>query len=368
MNRLIIIGNGFDLAHGLPTAYSDFLLYYLKTVFKERNDSNGLIEFVKTSFQNRNWKKDINETNTIKELLSFTEKYNRFLPYTIKSHFLSQLLNTTKNYNWVDIEGKYYELLTKHKYKSNIDVFKLNNDFTILKNALEDYLTTEVDERYDFKPKSEFLNIFKVRLKKVDFSEQLDSQEKDKIPNKTLFLNFNYTKTLDFYVNALKLKFEELNFPFEGFEMNRIHGKLNYETNPIIFGFGDEIDEKYKQLEELNDNEYFRHIKSFQYFKSTNNQNLNRFLKHSDFQVFVIGHSCGLSDRTLLNHIFENEKCKSIKLFYYEDLDNFVNMTYEVSRHFSDKSKMRLKIVPFPQSQKMPQVPLEKIELTNNVS
>jgi len=31
MNRLIIIGNGFDLAHGLKTSYNDFLLSYLKT-------------------------------------------------------------------------------------------------------------------------------------------------------------------------------------------------------------------------------------------------------------------------------------------------------------------------------------------------
>ena len=29
MNRLIIIGNGFDLAHGLKTSSSDFLLNYL---------------------------------------------------------------------------------------------------------------------------------------------------------------------------------------------------------------------------------------------------------------------------------------------------------------------------------------------------
>ena len=30
MNTLYIIGNGFDLAHGLKTSYSDFLLWYLK--------------------------------------------------------------------------------------------------------------------------------------------------------------------------------------------------------------------------------------------------------------------------------------------------------------------------------------------------
>ena len=28
MNRLVIIGNGFDLAHGLPTRYADFITWY----------------------------------------------------------------------------------------------------------------------------------------------------------------------------------------------------------------------------------------------------------------------------------------------------------------------------------------------------
>ncbi len=28
MNRIILIGNGFDLAHGLPTSYADFIRYY----------------------------------------------------------------------------------------------------------------------------------------------------------------------------------------------------------------------------------------------------------------------------------------------------------------------------------------------------
>lgn len=28
MNRLVIIGNGFDLAHGLKTSYKDFIEWY----------------------------------------------------------------------------------------------------------------------------------------------------------------------------------------------------------------------------------------------------------------------------------------------------------------------------------------------------
>jgi len=33
MNRLVIVGNGFDLAHGLPTGYCDFIDWYWGKVF-----------------------------------------------------------------------------------------------------------------------------------------------------------------------------------------------------------------------------------------------------------------------------------------------------------------------------------------------
>ncbi len=33
MNGLILVGNGFDLAHGMKTSCSDFILWYLKKIF-----------------------------------------------------------------------------------------------------------------------------------------------------------------------------------------------------------------------------------------------------------------------------------------------------------------------------------------------
>ena len=42
MNRLVIIGNGFDLAHGLPTSYKDFIDDLVKPDF---NNWHGKEEF-----------------------------------------------------------------------------------------------------------------------------------------------------------------------------------------------------------------------------------------------------------------------------------------------------------------------------------
>lgn len=35
MNILYLIGNGFDLAHKLPTSYNDFVCHYLKSRLNE---------------------------------------------------------------------------------------------------------------------------------------------------------------------------------------------------------------------------------------------------------------------------------------------------------------------------------------------
>jgi hypothetical protein len=99
-------------------------------------------------------------------------------------------------------------------------------------------------------------------------------------------------------------------------------------------------------------------MKSFGYFKTSNYHDLIRFIEADNFQVFILGHSCGLSDRTMLNMIFEHNNCKSIKIFYYGDekSNNYAELTQEISRHFSNKGEMRKKIVPFDKSSAMPQI------------
>ena len=53
------------------------------------------------------------------------------------------------------------------------------------------------------------------------------------------------------------------------------------------------------------------------------------FIALGPYQVFIMGHSCGNSDRTLLNTLFEHDNCLSIKVFYrqYKDgTDNYIDL------------------------------------------
>lgn len=51
MNRLVLIGNGFDLAHGLKTSYKDFIYWYWKqrvlslSNFRGKTSDDGLCKF-----------------------------------------------------------------------------------------------------------------------------------------------------------------------------------------------------------------------------------------------------------------------------------------------------------------------------------
>ena len=61
-----------------------------------------------------------------------------------------------------------------------------------------------------------------------------------------------------------------------------------------------------------------------------------------------MGHSCGNSDRTLLNTLFEHENCVSIKPFYYikdNGLDNYNEIAQNISRNFTNKQALRDKVV-----------------------
>jgi len=77
---------------------------------------------------------------------------------------------------------------------------------------------------------------------------------------------------------------------------------------------------------------------------------------------FILGHSCGISDRTLLNEFFEHEDCKSIRIFYHERKDgtnNKLESSIEIMKHFKDKIKMREKIKTFSKNDKMIQLNIQ---------
>ncbi len=342
MNKLLIIGNGFDLAHGLETSYNHFLLWYYKQLWAEYRDTKKIDNQFYKSYGNPS----LMTFPSIEKIEDFSEflKLNS-LENACKSELLGEIEKIYHDRKWVNIEWVYYQILLKYAKKLRQDgpmarngvinnVTKLNNDLQYLALNLAKYLKTESERTVE---------------KKNDLAFHLQSIAGNNQGDSVMCINFNYTSTIFTY--AQELNISAMN---NGYVVN-IHGKLEDETNPIIFGYGDEMDQYYQQLENLNENIFLDHVKSFWYSKTENYQNVIRFCEEEDFRVYILGHSCGLSDRVLLNQLFEHDRCQSIQIFYYQRSDgsnDFFEKTQEISRHFKPQKKadMRKKIVSFEHS------------------
>lgn len=119
-----------------------------------------------------------------------------------------------------------------------------------------------------------------------------------------------------------------------------------------------ELDEDYKDFLKQSDNECLRNIKSIKYLESGNYRNLLQFIESAPYQVYIMGHSCGNSDRTLLNTLFEHKNCVSIKSYYYQKddgSDNYMDIVQNISRNFTDMKLMRDRVVNKTLCEPLPQ-------------
>lgn len=404
VKRIILIGNGFDLAHDMPTSYKDFINNYWTNVNQELLNSQG--NFTSDDFTISYLYRYI--TDGIYDVVNDSETYSsdfykefgrsntNFADFNLLNHFLFQISKKSFE-NWVDIEDEYYKLLLtliKDKNSESVGVERLNKELSSIKNHLQNYLTSvqsgfehsekiihhiqaifsrpfnlrdfseeskkklfkEKWEKFkhislDYDPSSEahfFIDPFDkylyskvnhavydenafndlIRIKQNEFfSAEVESPE---------VITFNYTSTEQLYNDEID------------FNVTHIHGELNDEHNPLIFGYGDELDDSYSVIEKLQNNAFLDNMKSINYSKTNNYKHVLSVIESGLFQVYILGHSCGNSDRTLLNTIFEHDNCASIKIFYYQDSENtdkYLETYKNISRNFNDKAKLRDRVV-----------------------
>lgn len=395
MNRLVLIGNGFDLAHSLKTRYEDFICWYWRNVvayllLKSKNVyEDTLCKVTNHKLDYYNLRDLYHSENEV--LFNFINN-NEDAFIINDSPFLERITKSIETKGWVDIENEYYKLLTEYSLKEEDSgkVDQLNAQLQQLQNKLVEYLShIEIKEdlmRKDIRPKiyspikpqdisiggqkalEDHINTglaldeedwnYKLSQygsncytsgrvsdykKKVEQSKELYKGEEPPIelllPNSIMLLNFNYTRTAHLYCKDASI-----------FSVNQIHGSLN-NPKSVIFGYGDELDEDYKKLKNLNENDCLQHVKSIKYLEADNYRKVLEFIEAEPFQIFIMGHSCGNSDRTLLNTLFEHKNCVSIKPYYYlkdDGTDNYLELVQNISRNFTDMKLMRDRVVCKP--------------------
>jgi hypothetical protein len=397
MNRIVLIGNGFDLAHGLKTSYKDFICWYWTDWGEKllhglnKTETDGLCSFkLKESVNLANWayvwgfhyqRKNPLVPWDSNDVISIATEDKDLCDYWI-SPFLQQICKSIETKKWVDIENEYYDLLSKCALKGNAEttVEELNQQLHTLQEKLIQYLSlvnqtdTKIHksiwnkiyspinpkeisvekffqlkeytdwcvkqdnsywvskmQRYEEKFNSDYVDSYKEHYHENYY---VDYPRPFMLPDHIMLLSFNYTKTAHLYHN-------------HNFYLNYIHGELDNPQN-IIFGYGDEIDENYQALKNLNDNGCLCNLKTIKYLETDNYRNALAFMDSAPFQVCIMGHSCGNSDRTLLNTLFEHKNCLSIKPYYYikeDGTDNYLDIIQNISRNFTDMKLMRDRVV-----------------------
>ena len=289
--------------------------------------------------------------------------------------------------DWVDIENEYYDLLKEYALSDDSaeKVADLNRQLLYIKELLIKYLGYIEKQKVDINESIKNKIYAPIKLDDISVSgknilkEWVDSWMKldesfiinkmlqfgwkvedyiesiryfrDKyhegkipftdiprsylLPDAVMLLNFNYTQTAQLYYDS--------NLGF----INYIHGKID-KPQSVIFGYGDELDDDFKKLQKLNDNECLTNVKSINYLESDNYKRLLSFAESAPFQICIMGHSCGNSDKTLLNTLFEHRNCISIKPYYYqvsEKEDRYLELVQNISRNFTDMKLMRDRVV-----------------------
>lgn len=424
INRIILAGNGFDIAHDLPTKYKNFIEWYWEKwkicLLRSENkvEDDGLFSFrLKDDVNLASWNlvwlyhyqipfffsNNVEKPDIVKLVRTDTQVCD-FKSY---SSFFDNICAHIDKKGWVDIENEYYNALNDDYFKVPE---KLNKEFEIVKSNLIEYLNyiqkknvtksrinlklknkilapilinevaisardklidfiqarTTLDEKHVIDESSlsinDVLNPNNNNSKTLDFIKNCISQMNEYgmasntiienaiynnivpdemlYPNRIMLLNFNYTNMADMYIPQIQ-SFKDK------FVINHIHGNID-NPNSIIFGYGDELDDRYSGLVKLNNNEYLSNVKSIKYLESDNYRRMLSFIDSAPYQAYIMGHSCGNSDRTLLNTLFEHKNCISIKPFYYlkeNGTDNYLEIVQNISRNFTDMKLMRDRVV-----------------------
>lgn len=323
MNKIVIVGNGFDLAHGLRTSYSDFFKWLLGVI----TDKHRTSEFLK-----------IDTTGNLKNVIS-NQDFNQFLTSLkaetdISSEGIYKKLISTRAKDWMDIETVYLdEVLCCRRQQSGYEgdyLAVLNDSFFDLTIFLRDYIASIQRENVINCTSNQKIN------------QTIDALKNDLQKSHLAILNFNYTTTPERYIGHDGFQFRHYN----------IHGTA-LGNDEIIFGAGDHYHREYLDLQEENNDELLKPFKFLKYPNQSTYRDFMNFIDSYEFEVHCMGHSLGLTDRSLLKPVFNNKNCKKVYLYCQDNptedtiIERFETSVRRLSRHFSQTEQMLKILEPY---------------------
>lgn len=341
---ILILGNGFDLAHGLKTKYNDFLNYCIeknnRRILSPINyettftDNIWLCHFITTcNNYGNNWI-DLEE-EIYNVLLSLNKTLNKLSGDNTKIVFplIFSIQKNIVNFDFYQI----IEYLKSSSIKIETDNRKYKtvetNDFSYLGFYIEDYQGF-INFIYD--QLRNFVKEFENYLSEVEISKiQLEPNyqltflngSKPNIMNLLYILNFNYTNTLmRLYGQITDSRQKKYIRTFY------VHGKIN--SNNIVLGT-QFFDNKSTNISP-EFNIFRKHNQRHKYNTIEEYQSLLHIIKNpkdnTKFVFHVIGHSLDKSDAVILKHIFLANKNAIINIYYHDEIsqEKLINNITEI--------------------------------------
>lgn len=301
---LILLGNGFDIAHDFKTSYANFMDHLLESIRKNN------LEYRNAQYSRYRARKgeDGEADPYLAVLFSGLPEGAKLVvkPETESVFFKYLFYRFDKTKTWGDFEESYFNRLDNYKGrdKKAVDLKEItliNKEFEHFKKLLKAYLIEQENKNNE--------EVNKEILEKKGISELLSQKINEH--EYVEIISFNYTSKI------VKLMREEMVFkmsPFqkagksipanERIKISHIHEELNSEDNPIIFGYGNDRSEKFKELLQYENDELMKYMKTFLYKQNTVNDHINYCLGKGETKIIVLGHSLSDSDSTLLNKNF----------------------------------------------------------------
>lgn len=342
--NILVIGNGFDLAHGLPTKYTDFLKFVGAVRYNVSEDKmeSDVIAWKKL---NLNVKTEI-KRQQVKSVYSLNRMYKDLIKDNDWIDFFLQNPMYQKE-NWIDFESEISNVIqsidqdiVQGNFYSNIIL--LQNEFLNYKytNNVPEYIQATAEEQEKIKKPEityqELRDILLENLNKLirvleiyltDFVEKIGISKVSKDIKELDIdhvLSFNYTDTYEKLYN---------NGTDNNIEYDYIHGKADInntvESNNIVLG----IDEYLSDDRKNNDIEFIAFKKFYQrIYKETGckykewvdqierNEHMSPTIL---YKLYIFGHSLDVTDKDILKDlILHNNVHTTIYYYSKEDLGN----------------------------------------------
>ena len=346
--KVLVLGNGFDLAHGLLTDYGDFLRiikepevflkYYNREignpsvgVFDEKNQWKRYLEYIKDSDET-----EIKKMVTILKANSWAQYYAKCNAeiegwvdferemFPVIKMFNSIISSGSKNIGSRDnacslirlsdigieriariwpkyiqdvrecggsLQGIYVTLQTEYS----------DNQYGVITKKLLSDVSTELDE---------FVEAFCIYLRKIVESKH-DIKSIGLFENISVsdIVSFNYTDTSDYYESLRNAT------------IHHVHGStINKGSEKMIFGVNkvkDDAEYEFKNFE-----------KRFQRLCNSEKQTYKSIIEEGSYELVIFGHSLDITDKAILEPLINGANNSTV--YCYKNADGYSDRNIKI--------------------------------------